>query len=357
VRMLQDYKNQHGHFDVRADDDAELFQGLPRFVKTLHTQVGKYQDTSEPNNNSSSSLALSQEKYQTLESMGFVESVQRKLHFDRKVELLRQYHETHGHFDMPALAEFVRRKKMEIRKYQYHQAAAAAEDTDNPAKHTNTCRLTHAQYQHLESIGFVKGVQAQENQRQQEREQNKKQKQEQQRKQNKGQQQQQPPQKPAPQKRHEKWEKLFEAVREFQKEHGGRLPKITDNLTLFKWVSYQRQMITRSAQTGTETGLTNRQIVRLTTLGINFIVKEHAQALEERAQEWLDYKQLHGKDPSSTLPIGKWAERTREKYAKWRKGEKTNLTQQLVDRLEEQGGFRWPTQAEIGQEGGALLKR
>jgi hypothetical protein len=289
LRRLQAYHAQHGNFDVK---DAEETPILVPFVRRMKAETRKFRTKPEASN-------LNQEQVDLLESIGLAEQVKPTYNFlwEEKVQKLQDHYTQNGCFDGgdPQLAGFAKRMEMEVRKYQ-----VKPEDS----------KLTSEKYQRLESIGFVQYMAQAED------------------------------------RKEARWEEMFEKARKFQKDHQGRLPIPQEDAPLHAWIKSQKYLLNRAAKVGSDVPLTTHQVVRLTTtLGPQFVLGTYKN-LEERAQDYVDYRRLHRQNPPVVTELGIWARKTKLKYIRWKNGGKTNLTQEIVDRLAD-GGFEWPTATEV----------
>ena len=132
------------------------------------------------------------------------------------------------------------------------------------------------------------------------------------------------------------WDEHFEQLKKFHEEHGHTNVRHADEATfpLRKWILRQRAQYERIRQGKTST-LTRERMDLLTSIGFSLTPSKKRLGFDERAIQWLEYRQKHGKDPSreGEDSLGIWVGKTRSKYAKLQAGEKTNLTQEQADRL------------------------
>ena len=137
----------------------------------------------------------------------------------------------------------------------------------------------------------------------------------------------------------ENWEKFFLEMKQFQEEQGHTIVPEKTHPSLRNWLVVQRKEYAKMSQ-GEPSQMTPLQLRRLTSIGFSFEARPK-YTFDERFDQWIQYKEQHdGRDPTSANALGKWICKTRLKYHAKMAGQPSVLTDEQVDRLN-QNGFIW----------------
>jgi len=150
-----------------------------------------------------------------------------------------------------------------------------------------------------------------------------------------------------------RWKRQFEELCAFKAEHGHcNVPQSTP---LGKWVKMQREnyretQLKASGQLPTGRSkprptLSQFRIEQLESIGFNWKVAAPAVGWEHRFQELLEYRRMHGdcnvpQAWQENRQLGRWVMKQRCQYTLRQKGDKNQLSDDRVVRLEEIG-FSW----------------
>lgn len=253
----------------------------------------------------------------------FVKFCEREKRFKDKVKKLQAIKDRHGQFRVKKgttdplgskIRHFFERTRREAWKYQ-----------NDP----ETSALNQSEMQLLDSIGFLEEIESQ---------------------------------KPEPKKEAKsrppvcmtiinnlkRWDESFEMVKEF-KNQNDRLPTCQDSQAMYNWIIRQRRKVMESAKNeGKEAKLNNQQMVRLVSLGVTFTPSKPIYDISDRVEQWVQYREANGRNPSGRSELGEWAQRIVGKYRNVKLGvlSKTNLTPELVEKLTG-AGFVFPSDEEI----------
>ena len=389
MKLLPKYHQKHGHYDVLlavVKEDDEFPNHMVESAFELKNEIEKY------HKNPKSSLVTPTE-YTLLDAIGYIKAWNMTLRFHRKTTIWKDYFVEHGTFRITSttnnrvMYEFSRAVTDECKRILAGESTTvttrAQKDKDSKKnraslepsqeqeekqddqegeegdgdevntsglgskKKSSTNRkwadkkwfdgadghLTQMQYQHLESIGLIRWLELNPNER--------------------------TVMKQHDTKYHDRWEQNYDKLHTFYKEHG-RHPKKGEDSALHSWIHRQKRLVYESiteaedSQKQQQHGIifTPKQIGKLSMVGISFQVRK-TKGMEERAQEWFEYvRQNNGKHPLANIPIGKWAMDQRKKYQVWKEtGNPGNLTQDFVDRLAA-GGFPWVLKRGRGSSSG-----
>ena len=234
---------------------------------------------------------------------GEIRLTQRELKWEEKFDALRKYKEEHGTFEVDP------QKDIGLRRWVRYMCEKKALYDEDPMKAAPS--LTESRVQRLQELGFdftfvpIKRDN------------------------------------PKPENQHDdtSWDEYFEQLKKFHEEHGHTDVRhdVHDDSTypLRKWILRQRAQYDR-IKMGKPSTLTKERMDLLTSIGFSLTPKVKRLSFDERAVQWLEYRQKHGKDPSRENgdSLGIWVSKTRTKYARLQAGDKKcNMTQEQADRL------------------------
>ena len=84
------------------------------------------------------------------------------------------------------------------------------------------------------------------------------------------------------------------------------------------------------------------KIAKLSAIGFSLVTTPKV-SFDERAVQWLQYRNQHGRDPSQKVPgVGSWMQHTRGYYTRFQRGEKVPITAEQIDQLK-RWGFKFET--------------
>ena len=156
--------------------------------------------------------------------------------------------------------------------------------------------------------------------------------------------------------RDEKWGAQYKNLVQYKKKHGHtNVPTkgYAENPKLGIWVQTQRQQYRKWKQ-GKHAHITPERIEKLSKLGFVWELRKKT-AWDERYQQLVQYIEQYGhanvpqgsaENPSS---LGNWVKKQREAYQKFNQDEKSTMTQEQIDRLN-QLGFVWDPWQEAWME-------
>jgi hypothetical protein len=131
---------------------------------------------------------------------------------------------------------------------------------------------------------------------------------------------------------------------EFKDTHGHVRVPVNDAI-LGVWVSQQREEY-RKHQNGEACGLVGDRLKELTDLGFVFVagkrkgkLKEPRKTWDERFQELLDYKEMHGDClvPQHWPVLGRWVHDQRNQYKRLKRGDYSPLNHEKALKLTDVG--------------------
>ena len=148
-----------------------------------------------------------------------------------------------------------------------------------------------------------------------------------------------------------RWEANFKKLLQFRERHGHcNAPQSTP---LGKWVQMQRDQyreleIRKSGQdtrTRTRPMITQDRLERLNEVGFQWRVAVQAVGWDSRYEELVEYKRLHGncnvpQGYKPNVPLGRWVMKQRVQYHKLQRGQKSQMKEDRVQKLEALG-FQW----------------
>lgn len=142
------------------------------------------------------------------------------------------------------------------------------------------------------------------------------------------------------------WEKRFAELVEFKAKHGHcEVPQnYKDNTSLGIWVNKQR-MEQKLRVEGKNSSLNDVRLQRLESVGFRWAKRKGQVSWNEKFEELKAYKKKHGNCHVPTkykenTALGRWVSTQRAEYKKYCDGEKTNMTDEKIRRLEGIG-FAW----------------
>ena len=132
------------------------------------------------------------------------------------------------------------------------------------------------------------------------------------------------------------WNEMFGELKEFHSKHGHcNVPHIPKS-RLRNWIRVQRAHFERFKKKQVCI-LDPERIAKLSSLGFSFTTEER-MGFDDRAVQWLQYRNQHGRDPPSATPgIGSWLRKIRRYHDAFQQGEKVPVTAAQFDQLEEWG--------------------
>ena len=149
----------------------------------------------------------------------------------------------------------------------------------------------------------------------------------------------------------EKWQRRFSELKTYKEVNGNCLvPRsYPDNPPLGKWVKMQRfqyKLFTENKASR----LTTARIQQLNDIGFKWIVRSRKVTWETRYDELIEFKRLKGNclvpmRYADNPQLGRWVEVQRKEYKKWQKNERSGLTAEHIQKLEEIG-FVWSVTCE-----------
>ena len=177
LKELPQFYDIHGHFDVVHEKDPQ-FPNLGPSIVNLKNEIKKYNTNPETSR-------LTSEEYNLLESIGYLHAIEISFPFERKTALWKNYFLEHGTFrvtsgsDTRALSGFCKGVADECKKIMDGSSKPVSEPGDgqdgaeaSPARATTPepkkgwkGPLTQRQYEHLESIGLIRWLELNPNQR------------------------------------------------------------------------------------------------------------------------------------------------------------------------------------------------
>eukprot|EP00980_Cylindrotheca_fusiformis_P002630 scaffold618_cov130-Cylindrotheca_fusiformis.AAC.34 len=242
--------------------------------------------------------------------------MERRQAFKANINKLREYKATHGSYhvvespDNPSILAFYNRMRRQAFKYK-----------NDPS----TCTLNEEEIETLKSIGFLDELDQK-----------------------------------TPGKRtladmtirlRKQWDAQFERVKQFTIQHN-RLPKDNDGQHLYGWVSLQRRKMRDDMQKdengSSNSKLTNEQILKLASIGISFAPAKRTVSNDERADQWIQYRLEHGKNPLARSLLGQFQQRVIGAYRRFKLGEisRMNVSPEVMVKLQD-SGFPFPTDDDI----------
>lgn len=142
----------------------------------------------------------------------------------------------------------------------------------------------------------------------------------------------------------ELWSEKFEELCAFRRAHGHChvTHRCLEHENLAQWVKRQRYQYKLKLE-GKRSGLSDERICLLNNIG--FIWNSHDAVWEERLQELLEFKRIHGHcnvptNYEANPPLAVWIKRQRQIYKKHQDGEQNSMTQYRITQLETIG-FAW----------------
>jgi hypothetical protein len=138
------------------------------------------------------------------------------------------------------------------------------------------------------------------------------------------------------------WDGMFDELHAFHEQHGHTRVPTQPRSMLRNWIVRQREQFERLKQKGGQkSSLNPSRIAKLAGLGFSFGSQVTRLTFEERAVQWLEYRNKHGKDPPrEDHGIGSWIGRMRRHYLLYQQGQKSPTTNEQFDQLNE-WGFKW----------------
>jgi len=144
---------------------------------------------------------------------------------------------------------------------------------------------------------------------------------------------------------HVPWEQRFNEVVAYKAIHGNcRVPKrYPTNQPLANWVDKQRKEF-KLLQNGKKSSMTSNRIELLNGVGFAWVAISEV-SWEERLQELVAYKALYGNclvpnKYQDNHALGRWVDKQRQDYRKYREGKRSVMTEERIKILESHG-FCW----------------
>ncbi|CAB9518103.1 helicase [Seminavis robusta] len=137
---------------------------------------------------------------------------------------------------------------------------------------------------------------------------------------------------------------------EYKAKHG-KDPPSEEGDPLASWVSKVRKKYWQKVENGVQNSLTEEQIDKLKSWGFNFerklkfsVLPRPTKCWEERFQDLLEFKEKEGhcNVPQTYPELGTWVHSQRRQYRKLKKGLKSTLNKDKIERLVKIG-FQWIT--------------
>jgi len=287
--LLKQYKNHHGDCLVPKSYTTRDGVHLGKWVDNQRLQYKNFQKGKKS--------ALTQERIEKLESIGFVWEVQSQ--WNGQFKLLQQYKNDHGDCLVPRrcttsagtnLGRWVNTQRQQYKKFEEGKPS----------------HMTQERIDKLESIGFV--WDAQESQ----------------------------------------WNELFELLQLYKNDHGDCL--VPHNYTtsagvnLGLWVTKQRQQYKKS-QEGKPSHMVQERIKKLESIGFVWDLQESQwnEQFEVLQQYKKDDGDCHVPQSYTTkdgVNLGRWVHNQRLQYKKFQEGKPSSMTQERIETLE-RIGFPW----------------
>ena len=136
----------------------------------------------------------------------------------------------------------------------------------------------------------------------------------------------------------EDFEKMMMELLSHKKTHGHCNVSMSDNIPLARWVSKQRLQYRRLKE-GKVSHLTAERMARLTDIGFIFSSKEKITSWDERLSMLREKHRADGhiRFHKSDQAMRSWINRIRKEYQAFQEGERTQLTQEKINQLNELG--------------------
>jgi len=138
-----------------------------------------------------------------------------------------------------------------------------------------------------------------------------------------------------------KWESMFDSLKEYKIEHGSCKVPVTLKNSLSKWVTTQRVEY-KKLQDGKKSRLTLPQLQKLNDLGFVFQQCERYIRFDEWLERLAEYKRNHGDcrvpKKSNVYPeLGNWVCRQRQEYKRYMEGSSTTMNPERIRQLTDIG--------------------
>ena len=313
--LLEEFKTKYGHVRVNAKKCERKFRCLQKWLYSVRSALRRYEQDPQ-----SAGVGWDETRVQRLKALGVdPDETDHHARWERNFALLLEFKDTFGHCFVPSRTDKLDDEKWHPLSHfrEFNMKHMKFFETD-PSK----SNLTQERYDRLrEVVGDWRMP--------------------------KDARQKRPYQKnPSTtvrkrEKEETKFAEMFQRLEQY-KEAGGNVNEHPDD-KVKRWVTNQRSQY-RNLKEKKATTLTNDRLARLSNLGLRLKSDQEYYTFDERSLQWLEAggNTGHIKDRA----LRDWVKKTKVKYIKWKRGEKTNLTQERVDKLT-QFGFQWPTQLEI----------
>jgi hypothetical protein len=316
IQLLEQFKHRYGHVKVNPKKCEEKYHCLKKWLYQVRATLRKYEQDPEL-----AGPGWDEARVQRLRALGVdPDATDHTARWERNFALLQEYQAQFGHCFIPSRTEKINDEKWHPLSHfrEFNMKHMKLYESDDPSK----SNLTEDRYHRLKDLvgdwRLPKGMQ-----------------------------QRRPYQKNPEtlarkrEKEEAKFEEMFDRLLEY-KNTGGNVNEHPDD-KVKRWILNQRLQY-RNLKDSKPTTMTNDRLARLNSLGLRLKMEQEYMNFDERALQWLEAGGSTGHIKNRLLR--EWVKKTKIKYIKWKRGEKTNLTQERIDKLT-QFGFQWPTQEEV----------
>ena len=290
VERLKQYKNDHGHTHVtKSDGDAELYEWT-KYIRYNY----RHQALGHKTNNKTYRPRLSSAKMKILQEVGFHWETKRRINrWSDMLPRLKAFKEKHGHTLVQASDD------LELYQWTHNLIRNYGPQLLNETQTRKT--LSKEKLETLQSMGFSWET------------------------------------------RSSMWDRRYQQLREFQKNHGHCHVPARKYPQLGVFVQNQRQEFRRYLA-GNYTALTKERIDLLQLIKFEW-ARSQELTWEERRGDLEEYWQKVGnsdvpQDYAKNVQLGQWAMNQRTLYRLRNSGEQTGLTSERVQKLEVVD-FKW----------------
>jgi len=282
---LVQFNGLHGHCQVPQNhsvDDVNL--GI--WVTTQRQEYWKFQEGLHS--------TMTQERSDALSKIGFDWGKQ-NIEWEAYFQMLQEFQEVHGHCQVP--------RDYSVNNYKLGSWANTQRAQYKIFKDGKYSPMTQERIDALEKIGFVWKLQI-------------------------------------------GWEAHFQLLQEFQRERGHcRVPRThsVDNVKLGRWVSNQRSAYKRFKD-GQRSTMTQERIDQLNSIGFDWSKPQIGWEAQFRLLRGFQKENGHCQVPTNycidNVPLGRWVNRQRFEYKKFKDGKASSMTQERINQLNAMG-FKW----------------
>jgi hypothetical protein len=145
-----------------------------------------------------------------------------------------------------------------------------------------------------------------------------------------------------------RWEANFALLCEYKKTHGDCV--VPQSTVLGKWVQMQREqnkgrLLKQAGQSTGRAAITLERFQKLNAIGFSWRVAKEVMGWDRRLEELMQFRHVHGHTnvPQGYKPniaLGRWVMKQRVQYQKKKRGLKSQMIDDRIERLEEVG-FEW----------------